>query len=108
MRWSANCGCRSGRRWTFMTSTVAENAHDLYSCAFKIWLITISDCDLIRSRGVSCPGRDAALLALLRRTGTVPNTGVLYGPGSAAHHAEEAARCAASGARETFRAKTKT
>jgi hypothetical protein len=25
--------------------------------------------------------------ALLRRAGTVPNTGVRYGPGSAAHHA---------------------
>src|SRR5437764_1259056 len=28
----------------------------------------------------------------LRRVGTVPNTGVLYGPGSAAHHA---AKCGA-------------
>jgi hypothetical protein len=34
-----------------------------------------------------CPGRDAALFALLCRTGTVPNTGVRYGAGSAAHHA---------------------
>jgi hypothetical protein len=35
-----------------------------------------------------CPGRDAARSsceALLRRTGTAPNTGVRYGPGSAAH-----------------------
>src|SRR5712672_2537492 len=46
-----------------------------------------------------CPGRDAALFALLRRTGTVPNTGVRYGPGSAAHRFARATRCAASGAR---------
>src|SRR4051812_25967937 len=33
--------------------------------------------------------------ALLRRTGIVPNTGVRYGPGSAAHHAVKngALRC---------------
>src|SRR3954453_15069540 len=47
-----------------------------------------------------CPGRAAAFFTLVRRAGTVPNAGVRYGPGSAAHHAaEEAARCAASGAR---------
>src|SRR4051794_6167499 len=34
---------------------------------------------------VPCPGRGAAFLTLLRRAGTVPNTGVRYGPGSAAH-----------------------
>ena len=33
-----------------------------------------------------CPGRGAAFFMPLRRTGTVPNTGVRYGPGSAAHH----------------------
>jgi hypothetical protein len=32
-----------------------------------------------------CPGRGAAFLMPLRRAGTVPNTGVRYGPGSAAH-----------------------
>jgi hypothetical protein len=47
----------------------------------------------------SRPGRDAALFALLRRTGTVSNTGVRYGPGSAAHRFASATRCAASGAR---------
>src|SRR3954469_3461666 len=36
----------------------------------------------------------------LPRTGTVPNTGVRYGPGSAAHRFARATRCAASGARE--------
>src|SRR5205085_1866538 len=43
----------------------------------------------------SFPGRDAALFALLRRTGIAPNTGVRYGPGSAAHHAVKngALRC---------------
>jgi hypothetical protein len=51
----------------------------------------------------SCPGRDAALFALLRRTGTVANTGVRYGPGSAAHRSARATRCAASGARTTNR-----
>jgi hypothetical protein len=33
----------------------------------------------------SCPGRDAAFFMPLRRTGTVTNTGVWYGPGSAVH-----------------------
>jgi hypothetical protein len=45
---------------------------------------------------VSCPGRDAARSpceALLRRTGTVPNSGVLYGPGSAALRSARATRC---------------
>src|SRR3954454_2914287 len=36
----------------------------------------------------------------LRRAGTVPSTGVRYGPGSAAHRSARATRCAASGARE--------
>src|ERR1700712_5484930 len=57
---------------------------------------------IVRNYGglhLSCPGRDAALFALLRRTGTVPNTGVRYGPGSAAHRSARATRCAASGAR---------
>src|ERR1700750_3285369 len=45
-----------------------------------------------------CPGRDAArssCAALLRRTGTLPDSGVRYGPGSAAHHAVKngALRC---------------
>src|SRR4051794_9944220 len=35
--------------------------------------------------------------ALLRRTGTVPNAGARYGPGSAAHRFARATRCAASG-----------
>ena len=44
---------------------------------------------------VSCPGRDAALFALLRRTGTVPDAGASYGPGSAAHRSAKsyALRC---------------
>src|ERR1700710_2200453 len=44
---------------------------------------------------VSCPGRDAALFALLRRTGTVPSTGVRYAPASAAHRSPKsyALRC---------------
>ena len=33
----------------------------------------------------SCPGRGAAFFTLLRRAGTVTNTGARYGPGSAAH-----------------------
>jgi hypothetical protein len=33
----------------------------------------------------SCPGRGAAFFMPLRRAGTVPDTGVRYGPGSAAH-----------------------
>src|SRR5882724_7240141 len=33
-----------------------------------------------------CPGRGAAFFMPLRRAGTVPNTGVRYGPGSAAHY----------------------
>src|ERR1700710_1471520 len=39
----------------------------------------------------------------LRRVGTVPSTGVRYGPGSAAHRFARAARCAASGARSHIR-----
>jgi hypothetical protein len=44
---------------------------------------------------LSCPGRGAAFFMPLRRTGTVPNTGVRDGPGSAAHHAAKsgALRC---------------
>src|SRR6266851_4583656 len=45
-----------------------------------------------------CPGRGAAHLALLRRAGTHTFITAM-GPGSAAHHAASAARCAASGAR---------
>src|SRR5258708_2748201 len=52
---------------------------------------------------LSCPGRGAAFFMPLRRTGTVPNTGVRAGPGSAAPHAASAARCAASGARSLVR-----
>ena len=42
-----------------------------------------------------CPGRSAAFFMPLRRAGTAPNTGVRYGPGSAAHHAAKsgALRC---------------
>ena len=47
---------------------------------------------------LSCPGRDAAFFMPLRRTGTPVRYSKL-GPGSAAHHAARAARCAASGAR---------
>src|SRR4051812_14009704 len=41
------------------------------------------------------PGGGAAFFALLRRAGTFTNTGVRYGPGSAAHHAVKngALRC---------------
>ena len=62
-----------------------------------------------------CPGRDAisaftrvfdalwrsSCEALLRRTGTAPNAGFRYGPGSAAHRSASAPRCAASGARKS-------
>src|SRR5260370_5500518 len=53
------------------------------------------DCDIFATRRISCPGRDAAFFTLLRRAGTVPNAGVRYGPGSAAHHAAKggALRC---------------
>jgi hypothetical protein len=34
--------------------------------------------------GRTCPGRGAAFFTLLRRAGTVSNTGARYGPGSAA------------------------
>src|SRR5258708_39780032 len=37
-------------------------------------------------RRLPCPGRGAAFFMPLRRAGTVPNAGVRYGPGSAAHH----------------------
>jgi hypothetical protein len=44
---------------------------------------------------MTCPGRGAAFFMPLRSAGTVPNTGVRYGPGSAAHHAAKsgALRC---------------
>src|SRR3954453_3625239 len=42
-------------------------------CGRRIW-----DCE-------PCPGRGAAFFVPLRRAGTVPTTGVRYGPGSAAH-----------------------
>src|SRR5438876_5195833 len=45
-----------------------------------------------------CPGRGAAFFMLLRRAGTHPEC-ISWAPGSAAHHAARAARCAASGAR---------
>src|ERR1700704_3659108 len=51
----------------------------------------------------SCPGRGAAFFMPLRRAGTVPDAGVRYGPGSAAHRFARATRCAASGARGSFR-----
>jgi hypothetical protein len=50
----------------------------------------------------SCPGRGAAFFMPLRRTGTPVKYSKL-GPGSAAHHAARAARCAASGARRLVR-----
>jgi hypothetical protein len=52
---------------------------------------------------LSCPGRGAAFFMPLRRAGTVPSAGIRYGPGSAAHHAASAARCAASGERSLVR-----
>src|SRR3954451_12464231 len=48
----------------------------------------------------SWPGRGAAFFVPLRRAGTLPSTGVRYGPGSAAHRSASAPRCAASGARQ--------
>src|SRR4051794_18390770 len=50
----------------------------------------------------TCPGRGAAFFMPLRRAGTVPDAGVRYGPGSAAHRFARAARCAASGARRNL------
>src|SRR6266849_4574610 len=47
----------------------------------------------------SCPGRGAAFFTLLRRAGTQDGAQCKMDPGSAAHHAARAARCAASGAR---------
>jgi hypothetical protein len=54
-----------------------------------------SPCSCSKLESLLCPGRDAGLFALLRRTATVPTTGVRYGPGSAAHHAAKsgALRC---------------
>src|SRR3954467_14753484 len=52
-----------------------------------------------RRHGRACPGRGAAFFTLLRRAGTVPNTALRYGPGSAAHRFARATRCAASGER---------
>ena len=49
-----------------------------------------------------CPGRGAAFFMPLRRTG-IPVKYSKLGPGSAAHHAASAARCAASGARSLVR-----
>jgi hypothetical protein len=43
---------------------------------------------------MACPGRDAAFFMPLRRTGTVTDAGVWYGPGSAVQR--EARRCFAS------------
>src|ERR1700704_4345913 len=54
---------------------------------------------------ITCPGRDAAFFMPLRRTGTVPDAGVRYGPGSAAHRSARATRCTASGARSPMRAR---
>ena len=50
----------------------------------------------------ACPGRGAAFFMPLRRTGTPVKYSKLA-PGSAAHHAARAARCAASGARRLVR-----
>jgi hypothetical protein len=53
--------------------------------------------------------RRAALReALLRRTGTVPNTSARYGPGSAAHRSASATRCAASGERKPITCRSRT
>jgi hypothetical protein len=46
--------------------------------------------------------------ALLRRTGTVPNAGARYGPGSAAHRSARATRCAPSGARSPKNRRSRT
>src|SRR6266404_1827630 len=51
---------------------------------------------------LTCPGPGATRLALLRRAGTHNVT--LMDPGSAAHRAARAARCAASGARRNYSA----
>ena len=48
---------------------------------------------------LSCPGRGAAFFMPLRRAGT-PVMDSKLDPGSAAHHAARAVRCAASGARK--------
>jgi hypothetical protein len=50
-------------------------------------------------KALSCPGRGAAFFMPLRRAGTPVKYSKL-GPGSAAHHAARAVRCAASGARK--------
>jgi hypothetical protein len=53
-------------------------------------------------RCVSCPGRGAAFFTMHRRAGTQGDAASIMGPGSAAHHAARAARCAASGARAPY------
>src|SRR3954463_8224970 len=57
------------------------------------WAIVVAS-----ARLGTCPGRGAAFFMPLRRAGTLPDTGVRYGPGSAAHRYARATRCAASGA----------
>ena len=58
-------------------------------------------------RHMRVPGamqRAALRGVMLRRTGTVPSTGVWYGPGSAAHRFARATRCTASGERRSISA----
>ena len=56
--------------------------------------------ELYKRRGwSSCPGRGAAFFMPLRRAGTVPSTGVWYGPGSAKQRFARATRCIAPGTR---------
>ena len=43
----------------------------------------------------TCPGRGAAFFMPLRRTGTLPSTGVWYGPGSAKQASRSATYCIA-------------
>jgi hypothetical protein len=58
----------------------------------KIFLVSVykrmpqiegESCQATNIRFLPCPGRGAAFFMPLRRTGTVPSTGVRYGPGSA-------------------------
>src|SRR4051794_31813043 len=49
---------------------------------------------------ISCPGRDAALFALLRRPGIVPDPAFVTAPALQRTASRRATRCAASGARK--------
>ena len=52
---------------------------------------------MIAPDATSCPGRGAAFFMPLRRAGTVPNTGVRYGPGSQRTAIREELRAALRG-----------